>query len=131
MASLIHLDTHVVVWLYVGDKNLFPSAVRRDLNASELIVSPVVELELQYLHEIDRVTVPAVDIVTELADSIGLRFSDRPFHDVVRASLANSWTRDPFDRLIAAHAALEGVPLLTKDATIRGHYGMAYWGRRR
>ena len=121
----------MVVWLYLGDLSLFPPAVRRDLDKSDLVVSPVVELELQYLFEVDRVTVPAIDMVSDLERSVGLRFSETAFHTVVRAALANRWTRDPFDRLIAAQAAVDGAPLLTKDATIRRHYGKAYWGRRR
>ncbi|MBQ39247.1 MAG: transposase [Gemmatimonadaceae bacterium] len=110
---------------------LFPPALRRDLNGSQLVVSPVVELELQYLFEIDRVTVPAIDIVGELRQSVGLQFSETAFHDIVRAALSNQWTCDPFDRMIAAQAAVEGAPLLTKDANIRRHYPMAYWGRRK
>ena len=128
---MIHLDTHVVVWLYMGELGLFPPAVRRDLNRSDLVASPILQLELQYLFEIDRVTVPAIEIVTELQESIGLRFSEAPFHGVVRTSLANGWTRDPFDRIITAQAAVEGAPLLTKDANIRRHYRLAYWGKRR
>lgn len=30
--------------------------------------------------------------------------------------------KDPFDRLIAAQAILEGVPLVTNDASLRRHY---------
>ena len=71
---MIHLDTHVVVWLYLGELSLFPPAVRNELNRSDLVASPIIELELQYLFEIERVTVPAIEIVTELQESIGLRF---------------------------------------------------------
>ncbi len=128
---MIHLDTHVVAWLYLGELSLFPPAVRNELNRSDLVASPIIELELQYLFEIERVTVPAIEIVTELQQTIGLRFSEAPFQGVVRASLANQWTRDPFDRIITAQAAVEGAPLLTKDANIRRHYRLAYWGKRR
>lgn len=128
---MIHLDTHVVVWLYLGDLSLFPASVRRELNRSDLVISPVVELELQYLHEIERVRVPASDIVHELEQSIALQFSDTSFHSVVRAAMSHSWTRDPFDRMIVAQAAVDGAPLLTKDANIRRHHRAAFWGRRR
>ena len=37
------------------------------------------------------------------------------------------WTRDPFDRLITAQAALDDSPLLTKDDTIHTYYPEAVW----
>jgi PIN domain nuclease of toxin-antitoxin system len=37
------------------------------------------------------------------------------------------WTRDPFDRLITAQAALGESTLLTKDDTIRTNYANAVW----
>ena len=38
-----------------------------------------------------------------------------------------SWTRDPFDRLIAAHASLEAAILLTADETILEALPGAVW----
>ena len=37
------------------------------------------------------------------------------------------WTRDPFDRLITAQAAVDDSPLLTKDDTIHTYYPKAVW----
>lgn len=50
---MIHLDTHVVVWLRAGDtKRLRP--VSR-LIGGEVAVSPFVVLELQALFEVGRI----------------------------------------------------------------------------
>lgn len=38
-----------------------------------------------------------------------------------------TWTRDPFDRLIAAHAIVAGAPLLTADRTILENLPQAVW----
>lgn len=38
-----------------------------------------------------------------------------------------SWTRDPFDRLISAHAIVANAPLITADETIRKHLSLAVW----
>jgi PIN domain nuclease of toxin-antitoxin system len=38
-----------------------------------------------------------------------------------------NWTRDPFDRLIAAQALCRGIPLLTKDESIRRRIKLAAW----
>jgi PIN domain nuclease of toxin-antitoxin system len=39
------------------------------------------------------------------------------------AALDLSWTRDPFDRLIAAHARLRGWRLATSDETLLARLG--------
>jgi PIN domain nuclease of toxin-antitoxin system len=46
---------------------------------------------------------------------------------VVKKSIGMKWTRDPFDRLITAHAAIDESPLLTKDDTIHTYYPGAVW----
>ncbi|MBW8060344.1 MAG: type II toxin-antitoxin system VapC family toxin [Solirubrobacterales bacterium] len=38
-----------------------------------------------------------------------------------------SWTHDPFDRLIAAHAIVADAPLITADRTILAHLPLAIW----
>lgn len=127
MEDLIFLDTHVVVWLYTGDPELFSPQVRQDLEESELFISPVVSLEIQYLHEIERISVGARKVTENLQRTIGLQISDTPFKQVVSEALLNTWTRDPFDRIITAQASLGEHRLLTRDQTIRDHYKRAYW----
>lgn len=127
MEALIHLDTHVVVWLYLGDrKRLRP--VSKTLEGSELAVSPVVALELQYLFEVGRTTEPAETVVADLVGRIGLRMSEAPFSGIVRHALLQGWTRDPFDRLIVGNALAENLPLLTSDESVRAHCSLAFWG---
>ena len=127
MADLIYLDTHVVVWLYAGELELFGNRARRDLEECDLLISPMVTLEIQYLHQTGRLTVEADPMIDDLRRTLDLRISDIPFHQVISRSLGNIWTRDPFDRRIAAQAALGQHRLLTKDQNIRDHYTRAYW----
>jgi PIN domain nuclease of toxin-antitoxin system len=42
-------------------------------------------------------------------------------------ALGQSWTRDPFDRIIVSQAALRNAPLVTRDQVIRDHYSQAVW----
>ena len=56
----------------------------------------------------------------------GKRLLISPNHIVSQAS-AQSWTRDPFNRLITAHAALNGNILITKDETIQHNYVNSAW----
>ncbi len=127
MATLTYLDTHVVAWLFAGKLELLPEAVRLRLEESDLLISPMVTLELQFLFEIRRVTKPGLEVVAALGSELGLRTCDLPFPQVAaRAALLN-WTRDPFDRLITAQAGLREAPLLTKDGDIHTHYPHAVW----
>lgn len=125
---MIFLDTHVAVWLYTGDLGLIPEAVQRELDEHPLVISPMVTLELQYLHEVGRITVGGTEIVSELSSSIGLTADDLSLGEVVGVALSADWTRDPFDRLIVAHADLRRAALATKDAAILAQYGRAFWG---
>jgi PIN domain nuclease of toxin-antitoxin system len=50
--------------------------------------------------------VTANDIILNLSDLIGLRICDKHFNTIVKGAFALSWTRDPFDRIIVANAAL-------------------------
>jgi PIN domain nuclease of toxin-antitoxin system len=124
---VILLDTHVLVWLYAGQLRLIPPAVQTRLNAEQLGVSPFVQLELGYLHEIGRVTAPARAVVEELSTRLELTIADVAAAAVCSSALGLTWTRDPFDRLLAAHATVTGLPLVTKDETLRQHLPLAWW----
>jgi PIN domain nuclease of toxin-antitoxin system len=127
MAALIYLDTHVVAWLFAGRLDLLPIAARRLLDASDLLISPMVELELEYLFETRHTAKPGHEVVESLRQELGLRICDLPFPQVIEAALKQTWTRDPFDRILVGQAALRQAPLLTKDAVIRQHYAHATW----
>jgi PIN domain nuclease of toxin-antitoxin system len=124
---LIYLDTHVVVWLYAGYADKFSPLAKSLINAHDVYISPIVRLELQYLHEIARITEEANAIVTDLSNRIGLKVCDKNFEAVVNQALSLSWTRDPFDRLIAANASLNDNMLITKDPNMLEHYFQARW----
>jgi PIN domain nuclease of toxin-antitoxin system len=131
VAAVIYLDTHVVVWLYAGRVDLIPPFATALIDGNDLRISPIVALELQYLYEVKRVTRTAADVLGTLSSAIGLQWCDLPFADVASAACAETWTRDPFDRIIVAQARIRAEPLLTKDRTIRRRYGKAMWDRAR
>lgn len=124
---MIYLDTHLVVWLYAGLSERFSERARQLINQDDLYISPVVRLELQHLYEIQRVTDDAHTIVVDLINRIGLLVCDKPFDNVVTSAMKFSWTRDPFDRLIVAHAALNDNILLSKDQHILTNYAHSRW----
>lgn len=123
----LHLDTHVVVWLYSGNLSHFSAQGLDKIDTSELIYSPMVELELKYLHEIERLTHSSSQILHDLTSRIDLQVCNASLEEIVRTSLSLSWTRDPFDRLITATAQLQNCELLTKDAKILSNFSLATW----
>lgn len=115
-------------WLYEGADRRIPDSARKLIESDASFISPMVELELTYLYEAQRVTEPATAPLSALRRTLGLRVADAPFADVAQAAAGLSWTRDPFDRLIAAHAIVANAPLLTADRTILEHLPLATWG---
>ena len=128
MASLIYLDTHVVVWLHAEGGSAIPAASAELLEETpDLRISPMVRLELQYLYEIGRVTEPPLPVLDGLESALGLTICNAPFAAIVREAEGQNWTRDPFDRLIVAQASLYNATLITKDEFIHRHYPNAFW----
>lgn len=125
---IAYLDTQVVVWTVSSLHHLLSQKARHTLNSSSLLISPIVTLELEYLHEIGRLHLGAADISGKLHREIGLEICQRPFPAVTSIALAEKWTRDPFDRMIVAHAKSNGLaPLITADEKIRANYSNAIW----
>jgi PIN domain nuclease of toxin-antitoxin system len=124
----LYLDTHVLVWLYQdGAARLTPAGARAIDTAPRLLISPIVELELAYLREIGRIQCDAGAILDVLRRDLDLETCKLAFASVVGTALEQTWTRDPFDRLIVAQAAHGKAPLLTADSNILSHYPAAFW----
>lgn len=116
------LDTHIVIWLAGGLAKKIDEASRELINDADVLISPAVTLELQFLFEIGRFTTPAVEVLRVLQHAMALQKAPQSFHDVAHAALSESWTRDPFDRLIVAHARLLNVPLISHNRQIAAAY---------
>ncbi len=124
---MIFLDTHIVAWLYEGELQQIPPQVQRRLDQEPLAISPFVQLELGYLYEVGKVTETAEKVIEDLGPRLELAVVDSSLTTVCRAAQELTWTRDPFDRLISAHATVANVPLVTRDRTIRANLSLAWW----
>jgi len=124
----VYLDTHVAAFIHAGDPVLLsPTAVHMLEAAQSTRISPMVVLELQYLFEVARIAFPGDEIAGFLSDQFGITVDTAGMSDAVLRASGLTWTRDPFDRTITAHAACAGAFLLTRDETIRRHYAAAIW----
>ncbi len=102
---MIMLDTHVAIFLFEGKTGGISARTKREMESEPLSLSPAVLLEIEILHEIGRVRPTSNQIVRSLREQLNVNIADDSFAAVVGHAWNLSFTRDPFDRLIVAHAA--------------------------
>jgi PIN domain nuclease of toxin-antitoxin system len=107
---VILLDTNAVIWLEQGHPRARPLLKDR----RRLYVSPATLLELQFLQETGRIRIDAAS-VSALGQDERWLLDDPPAVSWFLRAADLVWTRDPFDRLIAAHAMLRRWRLATGD----------------
>jgi PIN domain nuclease of toxin-antitoxin system len=127
MENTAYLDTHVVVWLYNNDLEKFPEKTLELIENNDLLISPMVILELEDLYEIKRLNETATTITHSLQQEINLTCCPLNFSQVISNALTQKWTRDPFDRMIVAQADINQAILISKDEKIREHYNKTFW----
>ena len=118
-----YLDTHIAVWFAKGETSRLSHATLQLLEGAELLVSPAVQLELEYLHEIGRFRLSSRDALRKLEDELNIQVCDLPFPKIVQVALDEKWTRDVFDRMIVAHARSNALSyLVSADEQIQKNY---------
>jgi len=126
--SVAYLDTHVAVFLHDGLIEEFSIEAKRQIEANDLLISPMVLLEFSYLQARKRIGVNPRALFTTLNTAFGVSLCSFPFAGVVHEALDVGWTDDPFDRLIVANAQVNHqAKLITRDRSIRKHYPNAVW----
>jgi len=116
--SVILLDTHALIWVDAGHPRVRGLLGQR----GQLYVSPASLLELQLLQEAGKVRLRNATVRRVLEDDRWLVDEPSPTSWFLHA-VDTSWTRDPFDRLLVAHARLRRWRLATADADVIEHLG--------
>ncbi len=125
---IAYLDTQVVIWLTQGSLKRISHEAQSLIRGSDLLVSPMVILEVELLYEKSRIKLTWRDILTKLEPEIGLTVCDLRFDRIANSAVAEHWTHDPFDRLIVANAKANGLAyLISADEDIRRNYQRAVW----
>ncbi|MGH9615381.1 MAG: type II toxin-antitoxin system VapC family toxin [Acidobacteriaceae bacterium] len=125
---IAYLDTNVVIWLAQGNLNRISPKAKDAMEKADLLISPMVLIELEYLYEIQRIKLPSRDVQRKVAYEIGVRVCDLPFPSVANTAIDEKWTRDPFDRFIVAQAKANGFAfLVSADDEIAEHYPRTLW----
>lgn len=113
---MILLDTNAVIWWATNHRR---SAVLRKWQG-RTFVSPVSLLEIRFLVECGRARLRPN---TSLAEDPRWFVDDPSARALFEEAESVSWTRDPFDRLIVAHAQLRSWKLATADEMLIEHLG--------
>jgi PIN domain nuclease of toxin-antitoxin system len=111
---MLNLDTHILVALLAGTLSTKEEALIAD---ESLAISDVVLWEIAKLVQLGRLEM-------DLEDGTYLRCLDRirviPISpEIARFSTEMVFKSDPADEIIAATSLAEGIPLLTRDRSIR------------
>jgi PIN domain nuclease of toxin-antitoxin system len=114
------LDTHFLIWILVGARRLdrFPWLERY----RPWGVSPFSLLEIRFLAEVGRLEIETPAFYEALESDPRFVIDEPQLLVVIRHALTLEWTRDPFDRLLAAHSNARRSPLCTVDETLLEHH---------
>ena len=117
------LDTHTVFWAVIDETLLSlnaRSAVRSLQNESYVSIASAWEMAIKVgLGKWPEAAALADNFEQEIM-ATGFRLIPISTLHVRTAGLMHSAHRDPFDRLLAAPARIEGLTLVTADAKVQG-----------
>ena len=117
---MILLDTNALIWLITAHPRAKPLS-----SAGRLYLSPVSVLELKFLMEVGRLNlsknVRLQDIIADARWQVDSPASDALFD----SALGLTWTRDPFDRLLVAHANFRRWRMATGDRKMLSYLAKA------
>ena len=108
---MILLDTNALLWLQSRHRRSRPLSRW----VEHLYISPANLLEIQFLLEADRIRLRPNMRIDNLADDQRWVLDDPPAAAWFSVARELTWTRDPFDRLLAAHSRYRGWRLATGD----------------
>ncbi len=118
----ILLDTHYVLWAAINAKRMEAWARRliADLN-NEILVSAasVYEISLKVrLGKLPEAVEFESDLIANIESRLGYTFLPLEPESMMRAARFEACHADPFDRMIAAQAIQNNLPILSTDSRL-------------
>lgn len=124
------LDTHALLWWVLANPRLSSTAaaVLGDV-ATTIFVSAVSAHEIATKYRLGKLMVPA-----RLAENLDQMVAENDWQSlplsIAHGQLAGrlpGTNKDPFDRMLAAQALIEDVPLVTNDPAVAGFGAKVVW----
>ena len=121
MGMRVLIDTHVLLWALMEPERL--SAVAVDIlsdPSTTLVVSSASAWEIATKHRLGRLTGARAVVHGYSAHLERLGVEELPIradHAILAGSLGGEH-RDPFDRMLAAQALIETIPIVTGDKAL-------------
>ncbi len=118
------VDTHVILWLALEPEHLSRNATKAiedtRSNGSPLLISSISLFEIARAAERGRVELkePTDAFLVRIMSMFSIQQISAPVA-LAAAKLPDAFPGDPADRIIAATALLEDLPLITADQNIR------------
>ncbi|MDX2285001.1 MAG: type II toxin-antitoxin system VapC family toxin [Bacteroidia bacterium] len=111
------LDSHVLIWLYLGDQKLSTQA--RNLiesSDSECFMSLASVWEIAIKSKLGKINigVPVEDFVADIIEN-GIQMLRIDLKHILATQRMEFHHRDPFDRLLFAQAIVENMVLISAD----------------
>lgn len=119
------LDSHALMWAAFAPERLSPAAIAAILaGGNTTSVSAISPYELEFKKSIGKLSFPLVSNWEAALSGLGLCMLPISVAHGVAAARLPLHHRDPWDRLLVAQAASEGMVLVSSDRSLQP-YGVA------
>jgi PIN domain nuclease of toxin-antitoxin system len=124
------LDTHVWIWLSIGEVQSLSSKAQKFITGRTLWISAISCWELAKLVEKRRIgfTIPTLNWIRRSLNENHIRLADLIPEIAVESSELEGFHQDPADQIIVATSRVLGMPVVTADQRIIQFKGVeAIW----
>lgn len=125
------LDAHALIWWLDDDQRLSPAARRAIETAEDALVAAGTFVEIAIKHSLGKLDTSGNWLEEAQAHGIDIlaiswlhagRLQSLPY-----VKIAGKEHRDPFDRLLASQALVEGMPIVTRDPAFSAYGAATIW----